>query len=172
MKAFAYIGTFLLINIIFQNFAMLKLVKAVNYMPIFTNMALFHSGNTYIFSPLAFFKAAVNYGHLIPTIIKPSLIISLVGILFSLGALFLIKKCFTEEMLTSSGSAHWAKRKDIVKNLVSPYKQKQGNGVICGVWYSGINYEKLYNFIHNLTGKNQKRTFYILSVFEVQKVCF
>lgn len=166
MKAFAYIGTFLLINIIFQNFAMLKLVKAVNYMPIFTNMALFHSGNTYIFSPLTFFKAAVNYGHLIPTIIKPSLIISLVGFLFSLGTLFLIKKCFTEEMLTSSGSAHWAKRKDIVKNLVSPYKQKQGNGVICGVWYSGINYEKLYNFIHNLTGKNQKRTFYILSVFE------
>lgn len=62
MKAFAYIGTFLLINIIFQNFAMLKLVKAVNYMPVFADMAILHSGNTYIFSPLAFLRRLLITG--------------------------------------------------------------------------------------------------------------
>ena len=164
-RVITYISSFCVINYIFQHYSMMSLLKNTNYYYVFSDMAIYHSNNSYIFAPFTFIKVAIQYYSQIPTLLKTPMTIMMLGFICSALVIFFFKTYVFKEKSTSSGSAEWATRSQIKKNLVSPYG-KPVDGVICGTYFSGINYEKLYNLAMKLTRGNQYKAWKLLSIPE------
>lgn len=138
---------FLGINWFFQDIAMQKLLEASGYDYVIKAFG-FYEGTLYI--PFTYLYIFLKYKKDIPTLLKAGNDWMLAGLVISLLTILAIRRLSQTKELTSSGTAKWAKQEDIEgkKLLVSP--SKLNGGVICGTWYSGVNYESIFNFSQSL----------------------
>lgn len=138
---------FFSINWFFQDIAMQKLLEASGYDHVIKNFGWF---NGKLYAPFTFLYVFLRYKKDIPNLIQAGNSWMLAGFVISILVILALKKLSETKELTSSGTAKWAKQSDIEnkKLLVSP--KKLNGGVICGTWYSGVNYEDLFNFSQSL----------------------
>ena len=122
---------------------MQKLLEASGYDHVIKNFGWF---NGKLYAPFTFLYVFLRYKKDIPNLIQAGNSWMLAGFVISILVILALKKLTETKELTSSGTAKWAKQSDIEnkKLLVSP--KKLNGGVICGTWYSGVNYENLFNF--------------------------
>ena len=153
MKWLIYLFSFLSINLVANQIAMKKLL-AVTGEEIFS-AEIWTVGGIYL-NPFNYLTLYYKYHDAAPTVFQKFLPIAYIGFLLSFLALVGLKLLLTERTLTSEGTAHWATHRDLQKkNLLFPTHGIH-DGIICGTWYTGANYEKLFAFLSKVFRSKQQ----------------